>query len=234
MIPPVIQKQLLLALYKAFDAWVGPIGFACREGCSICCTRSVTMTTLEGERIMTFLSERDRLSELTTAAFQPTPNRKTLFTTNSYAAAYLSGRPVEGAENWDLRTCPFLTEGSCSIYPVRPFGCRVFASLEICPTNGMAQMPPRATMPPGYIGGAAVLLQCIEHLDYGGRWGSMVDLLVGLHNRNIAEYGEPTTPIPGFLIEPHERHLVDPLLNDLLTRKIQEHSIEHWLQVSRL
>lgn len=233
MIPSSLQKQLLLTLYEAFDAWVGRIDFACREGCTICCTRSVTMTTLEGDRIMTFLSESNRLSELATAKFLPTPDRKTLFTTNSYASAYLSGKSVEGAENWDLRPCPFLTDGSCSIYPVRPFGCRLFASLEICSADSTKQMPPHAQMPPGYIGGAAVLLQCIEHLDYGGRWGSMVDLLVGLNNVKVEEYGEPTVPIPGFLVEQQERHLVEPLLRDMFTREIHGNTVEQWLKISR-
>jgi len=233
MIPRTIQKQLLLTLYDAFDAWVGSITFACRKGCSICCTSSVTMTTLEGDRIMTFLAEKDRLSELATLAFEPTPNRKARFTTNSFAAAYLSGKSLKGAENWDLRPCPFLTKESCSIYPVRPFGCQVFASLEPCSSRGMKGMPPHAKMPPGYFGGAAVLLQCIEHLDFGGRWGSMVELLAGLNNGQIDISGLPTMPIPGFLIEPYERIRVEPLLKDLLARKIQKHSVKHWLQVSR-
>lgn len=227
MIPRPIQRLLLATLYDAFAEWADTFAFACRKGCATCCTRSVTMTSLEGDGIMAFLAEADRPPELAAPAFQPTPNRTGQCTTNTFVAAHLRGESVEEAESWDLRPCPFLKEESCSIYPVRPFGCRLFASLDPCASSGVADMPP------GYLAGATALLQCIEHLDSGGRWGTMVEVLAGLNSGQADGCGESTAPIPGFLIAPDERALVEPLLQGLLTREVADQTFAQWFQVSR-
>ena len=227
MIPRPIQRLLLATLYDAFAQWTDTFAFVCRKGCSTCCTRSVTMTSLEGDEILTFLAETGRLSELSAPAFQPTATRMAQCTTNAFIAAHLRGESVEEAESWDLRPCPFLKAESCSIYPVRPFGCRLFASLDPCSASGVAEMPP------GYLAGATALLQYIEHLDNGGRWGAMVELLAGLNTGQTENYGKPTAPIPGFLIAPDERALVEPLLQGLLARKVNNQTFSQWLQASR-
>ncbi|MFH1019989.1 MAG: YkgJ family cysteine cluster protein [Pseudomonadota bacterium] len=230
MIPRPIQHLLLATLHDAFAEWAATFAFACRQGCATCCTRSVTMTCLEGDGIMAFLAEENRLAELNGPAFPPTASRmgRTVqCTTNTFVAAHLRGESVEEAESWDLRPCPFLKEESCTIYPVRPFGCRLFASLDPCAASGVAEMPP------GYLAGATALLQCIEHLDNGGRWGTMVELLTGLNTGQIESHGEPTAPLPGFLIAPDERTLVEPLLDGLLARKVSGKNFADWLQGSR-
>lgn len=227
MLPRPTQQLLLTTLYDAFAQWAETFAFACRKGCATCCTRSVTMTSLEGEGIMAFLTEAGRLSELTTPAFQPTTSRMAQCTTNAFVAAHLTGKSVEEPESWDLRPCPFLKEASCSIYPVRPFGCRLFASQNPCAASGVAEMPP------GYLAGATVLLQYIEHLDCGGSWGTMVELLAGLHTGQAGGYGQPTAPIPGFLIAPDEHTLIEPLLHSLLGRQINGQSFEQWLLNAR-
>lgn len=227
MIPRPIQHLLLATLYDAFAQWADTFAFACRKGCATCCTRSVTMTSLEGDGIMAFLAEAGRRSELDAPAFQPTQSRTVQCTTNAFVAAHLRGEAVEEAESWDLRPCPFLKEDSCSIYPVRPFGCRLFASQDPCAASGVAEMPP------GYLAGATALLQYIEHLDNGGRWSTMVELLAGLNTGQAKEYGAPTAPIPGFLIAPDERDLVEPLLQGLLAREVNGRTFEQWLQTAR-
>jgi len=226
MIPRPIQRLLLSTLYDTFAQWADTFAFACRKGCATCCTRSVTMTSLEGDGIMAFLAEADRLSELAASAFQPTAPRTAQCTTNAFVAAHLRGESVEEAESWDLRPCPFLKDESCSIYPVRPFGCRLFASQDPCAASGVADMPP------GYLAGATALLQYIEHLDNGGRWGTMVELLAEL-NAGHDGYGEPTAPIPGFLIAPDELALVEPLLQVLLAKEIKGQTFEQWLHALR-
>jgi len=227
MIPRPTQRLLLATLYDAFAEWADTFAFACRKGCATCCTRSVTLTSLEGDGILAFLAEENRLSELAAPAFQPTATRTTQYTTNAFVAAHLRGEAVEEAESWDLRPCPFLKDESCSIYPVRPFGCRLFASQDPCAASGVADMPP------GYLAGATALLQYIEHLDNGGCWGTMVELLAGLNAGQAEDYGEPTAPILGFLIAPDERGLVEPLLHGLLAKEIKGQTFEQWLQASR-
>ena len=215
MIPRPIQRLLLATLYDAFADWAKSFTFACRKGCATCCTRSVTMTSLEGDGIMTFLAEENRLSELAGPAFLPSTSRLGRMgqcTTNTFVAAHLKGESVEEAESWDLRPCPFLKEENCTIYPVRPFGCRLFASLDPCAASGVADMPP------GYLAGATVLLQYIEHLDGGGRRSTMVELLAALNTEQADGYGEPTAPTPGLLISPDELALVKPILQGLLTK----------------
>lgn len=231
MIPHQTQRLLLATLHDAFAEWAASFAFACHKRCATCCTRNVTMTSLEGHEIMTFLSEEGRCAEMAGPAFQliaAPVGRVAQYTTNTFVAAHLRGEPVEEPESWDLRPCPFLKEHTCSIYPVRPFGCRLFASLDLCATSGVADIPP------GYLAGATVLLQYLEHLDNGGRWGTMVELLTGLNSsEKAAEYGQPTAPIPGFLISPDEQDVIEPLLQDLLAREINNQSFAQWLQISR-
>ncbi|MDP2758495.1 MAG: YkgJ family cysteine cluster protein [Desulfurivibrionaceae bacterium] len=227
MIPRPIQHLLLAALYDAFDQWASTFAFACRKGCATCCTRSVTMTSLEGDGIMAFLSQENRRAELIGSAFLPSGKQTGQCTTNTFVGAHLRGEPVEEAESWDLRPCPFLKEESCSIYPVRPFGCRLFASLDSCAASGVAEMPP------GYLAGATALLQYIEHLDNGGRWSTMMGLLAGMNTGQAEDYGEPTAPIPGFLVAPDERALVEPLLQGLLAREVNGQTFAQWLQAAR-
>jgi len=228
VIPPPIQQLLLTALYAAFAEWAEKFAFACRKGCATCCTRSVTMTSLEGEGIMAFLTAMDRLAELAAPAFQTTVNLASQCTTNTFVGAHLRGESVDEAESWDLRPCPFLKKEACTIYPVRPFGCRLFASLDPCSVSGVAEMPP------GYLAGATAMLQCIEHLDNGGAWGIMTEVLSGLNTGRTNGFGEPTAPIPGFLIAPDEHALVEPLLQGLLTLEIAGQPFEQWLEDARL
>ena len=96
-----------------------------------------------------------------------------------------------------------------------------------CAASGVAEMPP------GYLAGATVLLQYIEHLDHGGRSSTMVELLAGLNTGQVDAYGEPTAPIPGFLIAPDEHSLVEPLLQELLARTVNGQTFSQWLQAAR-
>lgn len=185
------------------------------------------MTSLEGHEILAFLAAKDRLSELAGAAFAPSAERTGQCTTNTFVAAHLRDESVEEAEIWDLRPCPFLAEENCTIYPVRPFGCRLFASLDPCASSGVADMPP------GYLAGATALLQCIEHLDSGERWGTMVELLAGMHTGQSDGQGKLTAPFPGFLIAPDELPLVEPLLADLFAREVEGRTFAQWLEAAR-
>jgi len=39
-------------IYDVYDKFTETVDVACRKGCSPCCTRNVTLTTLEGHRIV--------------------------------------------------------------------------------------------------------------------------------------------------------------------------------------
>ena len=222
------QVVLLQTIYDAFSNWSARFTFACQKGCATCCTQSVTMSTLEGEMIRAYLLEQGRGVELAGPTFVPSPSQNARLTTNGFVAAHLRGETAEEPASWDLRLCPFLAENACTIYPVRPFGCRLFASLAACDQNGAADMPP------GYLAASTIMLQLIEHLDQKGRWGTLVEILGGMAGEGMANgFGEPTAPIPGFLMAPEERSVVAPLIDDLFQQEIGSKTFEQWLQEAR-
>lgn len=76
---------------------------ACRAGCNVCCTSQVIpVTAFEIMGIFWFVAEV--LDEAVQAVVRA----------NLRAHRPEDGQPV----------CPFLVEGSCAVYPVRPFICR--------------------------------------------------------------------------------------------------------------
>jgi len=196
----------LAAIYSLYAQWVKPYAFACRKGCAACCTRSVTMTTLEGEMISAYLAgQRPDLLSLLDDLPDTLPT--TGPTTNQFAAACLRGEELpEEPGHWDFTPCIFLYNGSCAIYPVRPFMCRSFGSRVRCKEGGEAEIEPLLLTL------NTVIMQCIEHLDQGRPWGNMNSLL-----RRITAHAEKegtgyflaektqSLPIPGFLLLPEER-----------------------------
>lgn len=90
---------------------------ACGQGCNHCCTQRVAVTPFEMEVLLVAPSTSD---------------------------VDLQGRLKEQAEAEDFdnlpvetRKCVFLTESGCSIYPFRPFKCRLThsRSVEYCISN---------------------------------------------------------------------------------------------------
>lgn len=206
-------------IYDIYGDWVSPrFSFACRKGCSSCCTRSVTMTSLEGKKIMAFLDAREDLSpaakDCITELFTVGSSNPPVMTTNRFAEYCLNQEepPQENQAPWDMTPCAFLDNDCCSIYPVRPFGCRSFGSQEECRLSG------EAVVPSLMIAANTACLQLIEHLDcqsgrqgQGGRWGYLSDILrnlAGIDDRNLL----PTRPLPGFLLAPQEEKEIRALL----------------------
>jgi hypothetical protein len=147
----------------------------------------------------------------------PGRNRETV-TMNQFARACINCREVEGdtSGNWDYTPCVFLEQKACSIYAVRPFGCRSFGSLVRCTGGGAAEMAPL------HLTVNTVFTQIIEHLSSdGGHWSTMADILHSLDKRGSRK-GEshllPAHPIPGFLLERHEVPVVKTLLQQLRGR----------------
>lgn len=197
-----LKNIILQGLYAAYDEWAACFPFACRQGCSTCCTRSVTMTTLEGGPIMDYLADSGRLARFAEELAACRPLAHPLQTTNQFAASCLAGEEADDEQEgvWDLNPCLFLTADLCTIYPVRPFGCRSFASIRNCRENGSAEVDSLLLTV------NAMMLQIIEHLDSdGGLFGNMTEVLRALHHGAAAGNRLlPAEPNPGFLVPPEE------------------------------
>jgi len=118
--------------------------------------------------------------------------------------------------------CPLLENDRCTVYDVRPFGCRAMVSKTDCRKTGSAQMPPWVLTVNN------VFLQAIEHLDQDGYSGNLSDMLLlalsgseashrsmqnhGLENKEMFVKNEP---IPCLMIPPEHRERMTPIVRDL-------------------
>ena len=200
---------MLNDIYRVFDTEVANIDFVCRKGCSTCCTQSVTMTTMEGALISAYLEAQGmELPDFPDTSIRVKPS----LTTNQFAACFLEGQPPaeEADEPWVFEPCVFLENDCCTIYPVRPFGCRSFGSTVNCGDGGMAETPE------WFISLDTVINQFIEHIDRGGSWGNLIDVLQHLQ-KDGPFFGKrerllPNQPLPGLLIPPEDLEKIAGLL----------------------
>ncbi len=115
---PEDEKRLpwlpaLLDAYAIVDTGVGiairteekrrKIGLACGKGCDNCCEHQKDLPLYPHELVGIYWYVSEKLAA---------PLRETL---KNRLAAHTEGSP-----------CPFLINGSCSIHPLRPIGCRQF------------------------------------------------------------------------------------------------------------
>jgi Fe-S-cluster containining protein len=210
------KKEQLHIVYDVYANWVKCFPLECQKSCSACCTQSVTMTSLEGEVILDFVKRKIAEKWLTEKLDRAASGKnRAAITTNQYAGICLEQREVSGDTpgNWNFTPCVFLEKNICSIYEVRPFGCRSFVSLSRCSDNNGAEIAPI------HLTVNTVFTHVIEHLSSdGGYWGNMTDILAGLINNvslNLAKGLLPAQPIPGFLLEPNEVKLIHTLLKQL-------------------
>ena len=131
------KLDVLNQIYKIYDAATESLEVACQKYCSTCCTRNVTMTSLEGYKIADHLIENSK-SELFKKIkaksykkrFQPK------ITTNKIADLCIQGKEIPDEEidsSWG--SCPLLINDECPIYMVRPFNCRCMVSKTIALTK---------------------------------------------------------------------------------------------------
>ena len=50
-----MKEQILKTIYDIFEEWSKDLPVACHRGCSVCCTRNVTITAVEGELILRYI-----------------------------------------------------------------------------------------------------------------------------------------------------------------------------------
>ena len=131
----------LKTIYTLHAKLMEALDLVCRPGCDLCCTRNVSVTSLEAGLISEHLRKADRLDlEESLAATKNLPRFKPLVTTNGLAHLCRLGKePPEETVNPDWRPCPFLADHRCSIYAVRPFACRCMVSKSVCRPDGTAE-----------------------------------------------------------------------------------------------
>lgn len=229
---PDIALEALNEIYALYDDFTKGLEVACRKGCCTCCTQDVTMTTLEGRRILRYLDAGNVEPFLKNGVFIADPFRFVpAVTTNEFAACCLCGEdPPEEKTGGAEGICRFLRDGQCTIYEDRPFGCRCFVSTVPCSRNACALVDPFLLTI------NTLFLQCIEHLDQQGLFGNMHDVLSflasatdrtsagasgGLHDIEAAELPDNKVslprnkPIPALMIPPEDRDKAAPVVKKL-------------------
>jgi len=164
----------LEAIYTLHADLMQTLDLACRAGCDVCCTRNVSLTSLEAVLISNHLKKADRpdLDDSLTAA-KNLPRFQPLVTTNGLAHLCRLGKePPEETVNPDWRPCPFLVDHRCSIYAVRPFACRCMVSKTVCQQDGQAEIDDHL------LSLNTVFMQFIEHADVSGYTGNLIDMLL--------------------------------------------------------
>jgi len=214
--PPRSQDiGILKKIYQLYEKALADTKVVCREKCADCCTCNVIVTSLETAFILQSL-DTERLADLKQRLKEMFPGKRYIpkMTTNQFAAYCLSGQEIpEEENNPDWGKCPFLEEDRCSLYRVRPFGCRSMMSQVNCDKTGYAQVPPLALTITN------IFLQYIEHLDYQGVSGNLSDMLA----LDIKNYENSDTPelfirnmkIQGLMVPPEHRSAVAPLLKQI-------------------
>lgn len=235
MVP--LKEDILHSIYEVFAEWSAGFPFACRKKCATCCTQNVTMTAVEGEAIHRWIRESGRQLWFAGELQKKGDTGRPRMTTNDLASACLGkGEDVHPEQYGNMSPCPFLENGCCRIYEVRPFSCRCFASEQRCLSGTSALLPEY------YLSASTAVMQIIEHLGQGQYWGNMLDVLAALcdlpENRSVATLLPPLSvdqsrvqlikakPLPGFLLLEDEREKITPLLDAIFLRKVGEKTVE--------
>lgn len=207
--------RALSRIYRLYDDYTENFTFACRKYCADCCTTGVTITSLEGRMIYDFFEPekqealfKQMISNSDTPRFQPA------MTTNEHARLCREHRePPEEHFPEEPGTCPLLEDNACTIYPVRPFGCRCMLSESPCRDTGSARTD-ELTLTVN-----TMFLQFIEHLDQNGFFGNLIDVLIrlktGKKDSNPHSSTVPNQPVSVLMVPPEHQSKVRPLLNTL-------------------
>jgi Fe-S-cluster containining protein len=217
------KLEALSRIYEIYEGFHRTLDLACGKKCAHCCTTNVTMTTLEGYKIVTDLvaSGRrqviDALGQLSDIRrFQP------LLTTNRMAELCAADARVpeeDMAEEW--QDCSLLNDSLCRIYDLRPFGCRCFVSRQNCGETGYADIDDFTASV------NTVFLQVIEHLDAEGCSGNLIDVLkfmasddgrqaYGSGGLNCENSGLIVNwELKVLMIPPEHRERIEPILEQL-------------------
>jgi Fe-S-cluster containining protein len=215
--------DLLQKIYDLYDAFAADLDPACSEGCATCCTRNVTLTSLEGQLLIQYLNTRepDQWRQSLSAAarlsrFQPK------VTINQLADLCMRDDPIPEEEMDPQATpCRLLKDNICTVYAVRPFGCRAMLSSVVCTQKSVAEMPEFVLTVNN------VFLQYLEAADHQGISGNLIDVLLylaeGQHGTidvrqmvlNRHRHLLANRPISVLMIPPEHRQRMTPLLEKI-------------------
>ena len=173
------KLEILDQIYEIYDRFCARLSVACERNCAICCTGNVTLTTLEGYRMIEDMLQKDKADlpgrldgAAETGRFQPK------ITTNQLADLCRQGKKVPEEDNGQAATpCFFLEKDECPLYTHRPFGCRCLMSRRKCDDTGYADMDDFV------LSVNTVFLQTIEHIDSDGFSGNLIDVLLFLRSK---------------------------------------------------
>lgn len=232
-----MKSQILQIIYDAFETWSEKEQWACKKGCATCCTQNVTITALEGERILRYIIAEQKEQWLVDKLNLENSPQRPVQTINQFGAACIAGKETEPETAPSYSTCPFLENSVCAIYPARPFSCRCFLSLHKCSPNRSAVVSEK------YIAASTAISQLIEHLGQREYWGNMLDVLVALLDisayKTVADaLGDATRitsarshvldgqPLPGFMLGEEDYTYVAPLLEEIFSQRIDGKTVE--------
>ena len=213
------KLTILERLVDIYDRFVVEFDLACEKYCAHCCTANVTMTTLEGYRIISHLEKTNETHRLETIARQSHPDRFMPRVSINRLADICAqdGDPPEEHLNPDAGPCPVLENDACPFYAVRPFGCRCMVSARNCGETGFADMDPFILTVND------VFLQHLEHIDAQGYTGNFADVMQFLeHDENRQNYAAgrlgaapaglvANQPVSVLMIPPEYRERIKPL-----------------------
>ena len=167
------RLHVLQQIYALHDDFMEKQRLACRSGCDPCCTRNVTLTSLEAGLIIRHLEKTGRLALLEKVeSARHLPHFQPLTTHNTLAhLCRTGGTPPEETCDPGWRPCPLLQDHLCQIYPARPFACRCMVSTAVCRKGG------RAEIDAYLLSIHTVFMQFIEHADAAGHTGNLIDML---------------------------------------------------------
>ncbi len=212
------QLAVLDQLYQIHDQFVDSLDIACKKFCADCCTCNVTMTTLEAYKIISGLDLDSRKSMIGKLNEQMKKQRFVPeITTNRLADICLSGDdPPEESIDPAWGHCPLLSDDTCPVYDLRPFGCRCMVSKERCADTGVAEID-EFTITVNH-----VFLQYIEHIDRNGFSGNLSDVMVHTLINESGDSNTPSTtrrttliqnsPLSTLMVPPEHREKIEPIL----------------------
>ena len=235
-----MKEAILATIYSRFADWTSEMQFICGAGCATCCTTNVTVTALEGRRILKYCHQRNKLTWLLELLTRQHPLEAPQQTPNEFVAAVLNEQTVKPPSRYSGERCLFLDNDICTIYPIRPFSCRCFASTTLCSEHDVA------TVTDSYLYGSTAAMQIIEHLGQFDSWGYMSDIL--LQQADTVKYPEiidfpkipeqleqslsrlrTAQPIPGFILPEDDESDVALLLESIFSCRIDTRTIEQIL-----